>query len=173
MLLQLHQSDRQFYCLLRCIFYYRFKSIHMAIFFISSWRDTQQQQSFSYLSLSPPEHSCAVSSPIRSLSQESTLDLCMLLRQNTDIKKSTKYEFLDDIFHITATFNSLKPSDAYMLHWNKPSLAQIMACHLFGTKPLSETMVIFCQLDPKEQYSVKLKSKVKQIKKKKLHFKMS
>ena len=38
---------------------------------------------------------------------------------------------------------------------NKPSLVQIMACHLAGAKPLSEPMLEYCQLDPWEQTSVK------------------
>ena len=29
-----------------------------------------------------------------------------------------------------------------------------MACHLFGTKPLSEPMMTYCQLDPKENISM-------------------
>ena len=32
-----------------------------------------------------------------------------------------------------------------------------MACRLFGTKPLSKSMLGYCQLDPKEQNSVLVK----------------
>ena len=35
----------------------------------------------------------------------------------------------------------------YMHLQYRPSLVQIMACRLFGTKPLSEPMLVFCQLD--------------------------
>ena len=36
--------------------------------------------------------------------------------------------------------NLLRPSDAYMCRQLRTSLVQIMACHLFGTKPLSEVL---------------------------------
>ena len=58
--------------------------------------------------------------------------------------------------HQSVMLNSLRPSDAYMRQQNKPSLVLIMVCHLFSTKPLSEPMLTYCQLDPKEQYLVKL-----------------
>ena len=51
--------------------------------------------------------------------------------------------------------NSLRPSDAYMHPQPRTSLAQIMACRLFGAKPLSEPMLEYYQLDPWEQTSVK------------------
>ena len=35
------------------------------------------------------------------------------------------------------------------------SLVQIMACRLFGAKPLSEPMLDYCQLEPWEQTLVK------------------
>ena len=59
--------------------------------------------------------------------------------------------------------NSLRLSDTYMYmrHQPRPSLVQIMACHLFGAKPLSEPMLYYCQLDSLEQTSVKLYSKFK------------
>ena len=44
--------------------------------------------------------------------------------------------------------NSLRPSDAYMCQWTRPSLIQIMACRLTGAKPLSEPMMGYCLLDP-------------------------
>ena len=51
--------------------------------------------------------------------------------------------------------NSSGPSDTYMRQYNIPTLLQIMACRLVIVKPLSEPMLTFCQLDPKEQYSAK------------------
>ena len=51
--------------------------------------------------------------------------------------------------------NSSPPSAAYMRQWTGSALAQIMACRLFGTKPLSKPMLAYCQLDPEEQTSVK------------------
>ena len=51
--------------------------------------------------------------------------------------------------------NSLRPSDAYKRQYNIPTLVQIMACGLFGAKPLSEPMLPYCQLHPKEHISMK------------------
>ena len=45
------------------------------------------------------------------------------------------------------SINTLRPSDAYMRHYTRPSLVQMMACRLFGAKPSSEPMMIYCHLD--------------------------
>ena len=58
-------------------------------------------------------------------------------------------------------FNSLRPSDAYMRQLTRPSLVQIMACRLVGTKPISEPTLVYCQLDPWEWTSVKYQWKLK------------
>ena len=50
------------------------------------------------------------------------------------------------ITHPSGDHNSLKPRDAFMRHQTRPSLLQIMACRLFGAKPLTEPMY-HCQLD--------------------------
>ena len=42
-----------------------------------------------------------------------------------------------------------------------PTLLQIMACRLFGVKPLSESMLPYCQFYPVEHISVKFYSKFK------------
>ena len=42
-----------------------------------------------------------------------------------------------------------------MRQWIGSALVQIMACHLFGAKPLSKPFLGYCQLYPKEQTSVK------------------
>ena len=60
-------------------------------------------------------------------------------------------------------FNSPLPGAAYMCQWNGPALVQIMACRLFGAKPLPEPMLTYYQLDPKEQISVKFESRYKKI----------
>ena len=57
--------------------------------------------------------------------------------------------------------NSSTPSAAYMCQWIGSALVQIMACRLFGAKPLSKSMLVYCQLEPKEQISVKFQSKCK------------
>ena len=45
-----------------------------------------------------------------------------------------------------------------MRQWTGSSLFQVMACRLFGAKPLPEPMLIYCQLDSREQVSVKFES---------------
>ena len=47
------------------------------------------------------------------------------------------------------------PSAAYMRRWIGSALVQVMACRLFGAKPLSKPMQGYCQLDPWRQTSVK------------------
>ena len=44
--------------------------------------------------------------------------------------------------------NSSKPNDSYLHKQTRPSLVQIMACHLFGAKPLSKPMLAYCELNP-------------------------
>ena len=51
-------------------------------------------------------------------------------------------------------YNSLWLSNAYRRQWTMSTLVQIMACRLDGAKPLSEPMLIYCQLDPKEHISI-------------------
>ena len=66
--------------------------------------------------------------------------------------------------------NSLRLSDVYLRHQISPSLAEIMACHLFSTKPLSAPVLYYCQLDSWEQTSVKLYLKLSF---KKIHLEVS
>ena len=54
--------------------------------------------------------------------------------------------------------NSSPPRSAYMRQWTGSALLQIMACRLFGAKPLPEPMLAYCQLDSWEQISVKFES---------------
>ena len=51
--------------------------------------------------------------------------------------------------------NSSSPSAAYMRQWIGSALVQIMACHLFGAKPLSKPMLGY------KQTSVTFQSKYK------------
>ena len=55
----------------------------------------------------------------------------------------------------TQLFNSLRPSDVYDSAINKLSHRWIMACHLLGIKPLSEPILAYYQLEPKENISIK------------------
>ena len=59
--------------------------------------------------------------------------------------------------------NSFRPSDAFMHHQARPSLVQMMARHLFGSKPLSEPMLAYCQLNPWEHISVTFELKIQQF----------
>ena len=52
------------------------------------------------------------------------------------------------------------PNAAYMHQWTGPSLVKVMACRLFGTTPLPEPMLAYCQLDTWEQISVKFESEL-------------
>ena len=52
-------------------------------------------------------------------------------------------------------FCSSPPSATYMHQWTGSALVQIMACCLFEAKPLPEPMLVYRQLDPWEQVSVK------------------
>ena len=67
--------------------------------------------------------------------------------------------------------DSLRPSDAYIHQYNIPTLVQIMACRLFGAKPLSEQMLHYGQLDPKEHISVKFPLKFQSFRLKKCTWK--
>ena len=42
------------------------------------------------------------------------------------------------------SISSSRPGDAYMRHWTTSPLVQIMACRLFGAKPLSKPMPDYC-----------------------------
>ena len=53
---------------------------------------------------------------------------------------------------------SSPPSAACMRQWTGSSLVQVMACRLFGAKPLPEPMLSYCQLDSWEHISVKFES---------------
>ena len=52
------------------------------------------------------------------------------------------------VFQILMLFNSSPPSAAYMRQWIRSALVQIMACRLFGAKPLSKLMLGYRQFDP-------------------------
>ena len=59
------------------------------------------------------------------------------------------------------SINSSRPSDAYIGQGNIPTMLQIVVCRLFGTKPLSEPILPYCQLDIKKHISLKLYLKFK------------
>ena len=47
-----------------------------------------------------------------------------------------------------SVFNSSPPSAEYMCQRTVSALVQVMACRLFGTKPLPKPMLTYCELDP-------------------------
>ena len=49
-------------------------------------------------------------------------------------------------------YSSLWPSDAIWCQWCQSALVQVMAWCLFGTKPLPEPMMTYCQLEPREHF---------------------
>ena len=66
--------------------------------------------------------------------------------------RNYKYEFM------FPEINWSPPSDAYMHQRIGSALVKIMACRLFGAKPLTEPKLPYCQLDSWEQFSVKFES---------------
>ena len=66
-----------------------------------------------------------------------------------------------DHTHLTQCdiFNSSTPGAAHMRRWTGSALAQVVACHLFGAKPLPEPILTNGQLDNLAQTSVTFESK--------------
>ena len=57
-----------------------------------------------------------------------------------------------------SVLNSSPPSAAYIRQSTGSALLQVMACRLFGAKPLPELVLANCQLDSWKQISVKIES---------------
>ena len=57
--------------------------------------------------------------------------------------------------NLSHSVNSSPPSAAYMRQRIGSAMVQIMACRLFGAKPLSKLVLGCCQLHPFEQNSMK------------------
>ena len=70
-------------------------------------------------------------------------------------QKSNNFEIRINI-KCTPTYNSA----AYMCQWIGSEIDKIMACCLFGTKPLSKAMLGYCQVGLLEQTSVKFYSQI-------------
>ena len=75
------------------------------------------------------------------------------------------FVIIDQIWNIKGllrfTFDAISPSAAYMRQWIGSALVQIMACRLFGTKPLSKPVLGYYRMDPYEHTSVKFESNTK------------
>ena len=72
-----------------------------------------------------------------------------------------------------SNLNSSPPSAAYMRQWIGSALVQIMACRLFGAKPLSKPLLGYCQLNPQEQTSSETLIKIQKFSFTKIHLKIS
>ena len=84
----------------------------------------------------------------------------MFTKHHCDILLKTILQEMFKIFNLDMSlkkflFNPLRPGDAYMHQLTSLSLIQMMACHLFGAKSLSEPMLA-CQLDSKEHISMEV-----------------
>ena len=64
-------------------------------------------------------------------------------------------------FVLEGPVNSSPLRAAYMHRWTESALVQVMACRLFGAKPLSEPMPAYLWFDHLEQTSVQFESKYK------------
>ena len=60
-----------------------------------------------------------------------------------------------------------------MPQWIRPSLVQIMAFGQFGAQPLSELILIHCQLEPYEQIFCKIVTNMQNLSFNKMHLNMS
>ena len=63
------------------------------------------------------------------------------------------------MYSLGSWYISSPPIAAYMRQGTGSALVQVMACRLFGAEPLTEPMLVYCQLDSSEQISVKFESK--------------
>ena len=57
--------------------------------------------------------------------------------------------------HEVIFLNSSRPTAAYKRRCTGSALVQILACRMFGGKPLPEPMLTYCQLDPWKQTSMR------------------
>ena len=71
-----------------------------------------------------------------------------IIRQYRDMIINSIIIFCECNELIDNLFNSSTHSAAFMRHWIGSALVQIMACRLFGAKPLSKPMLGYWQLDP-------------------------
>ena len=82
-----------------------------------------------------------------------------------------EFRFYRNVIQICV--NSSPSSAAYMRQCTWSALVKIMACRLFGAKPLPESMLTESQLNHSEQTSVKFESIIQNFLFKKMHLKTS
>ena len=82
--------------------------------------------------------------------------VCRLMSEWLNLN-STSTEESQEISMMNFRFNT--GNNPFLNPWTGSSLVQVMACHLFSAKPQPKQIMIYCQLDPKEQTSAKSESK--------------
>ena len=97
-----------------------------------------------------------------------TLDVLVLVQFSLNIPASAP----QGVNIRMKNMNSSPPSATYMRQWIRSAWVQIMACRLFGAKPLSKPMLGYCQLDHWEQTSVTFFIKIENISFTKMHLKI-
>ena len=98
-----------------------------------------------------------VISHITYISQYLLLQTYFQYEIKSDICNSMKW-FQEIISLCHSVVNSSSPCAAYIHQWSGSTLVQVLACRLYGAKPLPEPMLAYCQLDSWEQISVKFES---------------
>ena len=79
--------------------------------------------------------------------------VCRILRDSLEVSimKGISPGVLVIVIYYGMCANSLRPVDVYMCHSTGSLLVLIMACRLYGTKSLTESMLTCCRLNPYEQ----------------------
>ena len=130
---------------------------------IMAWRRTGDKPLSEQMRVSLPTHIC-VTRPQWVNSVENT---------NHDIKwKNTQIDICLSPLMIKY-FNSLGLGDAYVRHWTGSSLVHVMACRLFGAKPVFESMMSYSPMDPWEQSPENFFFEIENFPLTKMHFKTS
>ena len=81
------------------------------------------------------------------------LDICSPHRRVYTVVGEIAYTYWG--FCNSVECSSSYPSAAYMRQWIGYTLVPVIICHLFGAKPIPESLLAYCQLDPWEQISMK------------------
>ena len=89
--------------------------------------------------------------PIYIFSKKQLMQVCSWLNGSERLPSKAIYDKLEPVWALVGPFlckiNSCSPSATYMPQWIRSAMVQIIACRLFGAKPLSKPMLGYCQLD--------------------------
>ena len=97
-----------------------------------------------------------------------TFSFCFLIL-STKEDNIRKCNYILEIMN--QSFNSSPPSATYMCQWIGSALVQMMACRLFGAKPLSKPMLGYCQLPHRNKVS-EISIKIEKFSFTKMHLKI-